>query len=216
VSDYLYSLLTPLSTSIASITITNPTNQSVNVGQNATFSVTVSVSNGQAYTVQWFRNGLAIPGANSTTYTLTNAQLTDSGAQFSAIATASGVGSATSLPAQLTVTSSIIGFYYFGSTDYSTQLLGGTDAVPYNGQFSITPGQPLSINLPGAAQNTYMVFKYPATETSKTQYSNPPLNIGVIPSIAWEGIITIGSWKYIVTRTGNVFGLNSSQPITFS
>lgn len=216
VAEFLYALSRPFIVNAATISITNPSNQSVNVGQNATFSVSVFVSNSAPYTIQWFRNSVAIPGATSTSYTLVNAQLSDSGAQFSAQATSVGVGTALSATATIAVTQAIVGYYYFGATDYSTQILAGTDTVPYVGTFPITLGQPLSISLPSAAANTYMVFKYPSTESIKTNYSNLPLNVGVIPNIAWENVVTFGGWRYIVTRTGNTFGLNYVNPLVFS
>ena len=64
---------------VPSIT-TQPVNQTVSVGASATFSVVASGSQPLSY--QWQRNNVNIPGATNTSYTLTNAQLSDSGAQF--------------------------------------------------------------------------------------------------------------------------------------
>ena len=189
-------------------TITNPSNVSINVGQNATFSVMVTSSS--PYVVQWYRNGVAIPGANGLSYTLSNAQLSDTGSTFYAVATNSA-GPVASNVATLTVTASIVGFYYQGNTDYSTLLLAGTDSVAYLGTFPITSGQPLTVTFPNLVSTEFIVVKYPATETTKTSYLNPPPSGpdgGPIPNLALEET-TIGSWKYIFSRTGNTFGLNS-------
>ena len=80
----------------------DPQNQTVAVGQSATFGVSATGTTPLSY--QWQRNGAAIAGATSSSYTLSNAQLSDNGALFRAVVTNS-FGSATSNTAQLTVTS---------------------------------------------------------------------------------------------------------------
>ena len=196
--------------------ITGPANQSGLVGFTATFSVTVSGTGPLSF--QWYLNSVLIPGATSITYSKTNAQLTDSGGLYSVKvsnpASPSGVFSNT---ATLTVTASLVADYYYGSTDYSTQLNGGTDNVAFLGTFPITTGQPLSFTWPsGAANNQFIVVRYPTTETTKTQYSNAPLNNVLIPSIAFDNVVTIGSKKYIFSRNGNPFSQNTSAPLIFS
>lgn len=54
-----------------------PANASINVGQSATFSV--SVTGTEPFTYQWRRNGVAIPGATASTLTLANVQLSAAG-----------------------------------------------------------------------------------------------------------------------------------------
>jgi hypothetical protein len=88
--------------SIAPSITTQPTNQSVIVGQTATFSVTATGSAPLSY--QWYKNGSAISGANSTSYTTPATALTDNGAQFNVVVTNS-VSTATSNTAILTVNS---------------------------------------------------------------------------------------------------------------
>ena len=80
----------------------HPQNQTVAVGQSATFSV--SATGTPPFSYQWQRNGSDIAGATSVNYTLSNAQPSDNGALFRAVVTNS-FGSATSNNAQLTVTS---------------------------------------------------------------------------------------------------------------
>ncbi|MDQ3668304.1 MAG: PQQ-dependent sugar dehydrogenase [Acidobacteriota bacterium] len=80
----------------------HPQNQTVAVGQSATFSV--SANGTPPFTYQWQRNGSDIAGATSSDYTLLNAQPSDNGALFRAVVTNS-FGSAVSNDAQLTVTS---------------------------------------------------------------------------------------------------------------
>jgi len=79
----------------------HPSDQTVSVGQSAAFSV--SASGTPPFSYQWQRNMLDISGANSSSYTLTNAQLSNSGALFRCVVTNS-FGNATSNEALLTVT----------------------------------------------------------------------------------------------------------------
>ncbi len=78
-----------------------PANVGVTVGQPASF--TVAATGDATITYQWQRNGTAIAGATSTTYTTPATVLGDSGTTFRAVAT-NGAGSATSNSATLTVT----------------------------------------------------------------------------------------------------------------
>ncbi|MBI3130146.1 MAG: hypothetical protein HYZ13_02195 [Acidobacteria bacterium] len=77
-----------------------PANATVNAGQAATFSVTASGTAPLSY--QWRKNGVAISGATSSSYTTPATTTADNGATFSAVVTNSA-GSATSNNATLTV-----------------------------------------------------------------------------------------------------------------
>jgi hypothetical protein len=81
---------------------TQPTNQSVTVGQTATFNVTAT-STVMPFTYQWFDNGTAISGATSSTYTTPATTAGDNSSQFTVTVTNTS-GSVTSNPATLTVT----------------------------------------------------------------------------------------------------------------
>jgi glucose/arabinose dehydrogenase len=80
----------------------HPSNQSVLVGEAASFSV-VATGTG-TLTYQWQRNATNIGGATSPTFTLTAAALSDNGAKFRCLVTNS-FGTATSNEATLTVSS---------------------------------------------------------------------------------------------------------------
>ena len=79
----------------------HPSDQTVSVGQPATFSVAATGAGPLSY--QWQRNGSDIAGATSSTYTLPAASGADNGARFRAVVT-NAFGSATSNDAVLTVT----------------------------------------------------------------------------------------------------------------
>jgi hypothetical protein len=77
-----------------------PVNQTVTAGQTANFTV---VATGTApLNYQWQRGGVAIPAANSSTYTTPATTTSDTGAQFTVVVSNSA-GSVTSTPATLTV-----------------------------------------------------------------------------------------------------------------
>ena len=80
--------------------VSQPTSQTVNSGQTATFVV---VAAGAApLTFQWMRNGKPISGANSASYTTPAATVEDNDAQFW-VTISNRIGNATSSSAQLTV-----------------------------------------------------------------------------------------------------------------
>lgn len=80
---------------------THPSDQTVTTGQNAVFTVTATGTPPLQY--QWQRNSLDINGATSSTYTLSNSQLSDDGDLFRCVVT-NDFGNATSNDALLTVT----------------------------------------------------------------------------------------------------------------
>ncbi len=106
---------------------TQPANQTVAVGQTATFSV---VASGMApLTYQWKKNGTAISGATSATYTTPATVAGDNGATFAVVVTNSA-GSATSNAATLTVTSVI-------APSITTQPANQTVAIGQTATFSV-------------------------------------------------------------------------------
>ena len=78
----------------------SPTNLTVLAGQPVTFSVTATGTAPLRY--QWLKNGVVMPGASSSTLSLSTAISTDGGATFRVVVSNS-VGSVTSTAATLTV-----------------------------------------------------------------------------------------------------------------
>jgi Abnormal spindle-like microcephaly-assoc'd, ASPM-SPD-2-Hydin/Immunoglobulin domain/Immunoglobulin I-set domain len=92
--------LTVTAAPVAPSITAQPVGKSVLAGQTVTFTVGATGTGTLAY--QWKKNGTAISGANSVSYTTPLASVADNGAQFTVTVTNS-VGSATSNPATLTV-----------------------------------------------------------------------------------------------------------------
>lgn len=218
-SSYLYDLLGIYALQAQNIlnnlsqaapVVSGPSNASANVGQNASF--TISVVSSLSYVIAWYKNGILIVGETGLTYTLTSAQLADSGAAFYATAT-SPAGTGLSATATLTVSANISGQYYYGDINYYTELAAGIDNVPYIASFPITNGQPLSVPWPLAATNNKcQVIKYPISQGVKTSFFNTASNQGAIPSVEYWDVLTIGSYLYIVSR-GEI-SLDASSPTT--
>jgi hypothetical protein len=92
--------LTVTASAVAPSITFQPTNQAVTAGQTATFSVTATGTSPLTY--QWKKNGTAINGAISATYTTPATAASDNNAAFTATVTNS-VSSVTSSAATLTV-----------------------------------------------------------------------------------------------------------------
>lgn len=89
----------------------NPVGRTVVVGGSATLYA--AATGAPAVTLQWRKNGVAIPGANSSSLAFSSAQLSDA-ANYDVVATNSA-GSATSGPAGLTVVARSYAGVYFGT-----------------------------------------------------------------------------------------------------
>ena len=96
--------LTVTAAPVAPAITTQPANQSVTEGQTATFSVTATGT--APLTYQWKKDGTAISGATSSTYTTPATSSADNAAVFTVVVT-NGTGSATSSNATLTVTAPV-------------------------------------------------------------------------------------------------------------
>jgi Abnormal spindle-like microcephaly-assoc'd, ASPM-SPD-2-Hydin/Immunoglobulin I-set domain len=94
--------LTLTAVAVAPTISSQPASAKITAGQTATF--TVAATGTAPMTYQWKKNGVAISGATSSTYTTPAETTADNNAQFAAVVTNSA-GSATSSAATLTVSS---------------------------------------------------------------------------------------------------------------
>jgi hypothetical protein len=145
---------------------TQPANQTVAVGSTATFSVVATGTAPLSY--QWSKNGGAISGATSASYTTPAIVASDNGATFTVTVTNS-TGSITSSTATLTVNAVVS-----GAPAITTQPANQTVAVGSTATFSVvaTGTAPLSyqwfkntVSISGATSASYTT---PATAASDT------------------------------------------------
>jgi hypothetical protein len=146
--------------------MTQPANQSVSVGQTATFLVTASGTAPLSY--QWRKNSVAVSGATGASYTTPPAASSDTGSKFDVVVSNS-VGNATSNPATLTVNAA-------GSSAPQITMppTNQTVNVGQAATFSVTATgtaplsyqwQKNSVNIAGANSSTYTT---PATISTDT------------------------------------------------
>lgn len=134
---------TPISAMAAPEIHVQPSNQTVPMGLTATFSVTAG---GTSLQYQWYRDGAALSGANSSSFTTAPTTFSDTGANFSVSVSNSG-GSVTSSDASLTVTARApaAGDFRFQQVDASYIVNGWgnagglSSAVPGRGAFTYSP-----------------------------------------------------------------------------
>jgi hypothetical protein len=108
-------------------TITQPASITVPLGQTATFTVTATGTGPLTY--QWFKNGLPISGANSSTYTTPATLAGDSGSVFT-VTVSNPAGSVTSGPATLTVQL---------PTPVAKSIVPSSATPPYNSSVMLVP-----------------------------------------------------------------------------
>src|SRR5438477_6536771 len=116
----------------APLITTQPTSQSAAAGQTASFSVAATGTAPLNY--QWKKNGAAVNGASSSTYSTPATSSSDNGGQFTVVVSNSA-GSVTSSTAILTVNASIPPLQVA-----SSQLPGGTAGSAYSATLSASGG----------------------------------------------------------------------------
>jgi|GEM_PF-1588309 len=107
-----------------------PQSAAICAGQNVTFNVAVSPTTGVTY--QWYKEGIAIVGATSSSYTISNAQVNDASYDYYALIT-DACGSATTNHVSLTVNNSVT-----APTSQPSNLQFVTGATSIGGTFTTT------------------------------------------------------------------------------
>jgi hypothetical protein len=178
---------------VAPAITTQPANKTVTAGQTATFAVVATGTAPLSY--QWQKDGAAISGATSTSYTTPATTTSDSGATFRVVVTNSA-GSATSNSATLTVNPAQV------APSITTQPASQTVSAGQTATFTVAASgtAPLSYqwqkngsDISGATSSSYTT---PATATSdngatfRVMVSN---SIGSVTSNSATLTVTSGS-----------------------
>ena len=145
----------------APVIMTQPASVTVGLGQTGTFSVTASGSGTLTY--QWYKNGAAITGATSSSYTTPPTVSSDTGAVFT-VKVSNSAGTVTSGPATLTVQI---------PAPLAKSLVPSATTPPYNSSVLLIPtfsGGTATIGSTGVGSSDIT-----ATAVSGTSYSTPPL-----------------------------------------
>ena len=155
--------LTVNAAAMAPTITTQPSNQSVTVGQTATFSVTATGTAPLNY--QWQKNSANISGATASSYTTPATATTDNGAKFDVVVSNSA-GSKTSSMATLTVSAAAVGPTITAQPTNQTVNAGqtATFSVTATGTAPLSyQWQKNTVNISGATAASYTT---PATLTT--------------------------------------------------
>jgi C1A family cysteine protease len=174
---------------------TQPASVTVTTGQTATFSVVAAGTDPLSY--QWYKNGAAVSGATSASYTTPATTTADSGAKFKVVVTNSA-GSATSSEATLTVNKATPVITWanpaaitYGTALSSTQLNASANVA---GSFVYTPAA--GTVLSAGSQTLSTTFTPTDTANYNTATKSVTLTVNkATPVITWANpaAITYGT-----------------------
>lgn len=176
---------------------TQPTPQSVTVGQTATFSVTASGAGTLTY--QWFNNGSSISGATASSYTTPATAINDNASKFKVVITDGSGATLTSDEVTLTVVRPNLS--YLGISEVSS-------CYYYNVAcwFEVYNPTSSTINLSGYQLKSTSVDATNGSSSSSTTFSLPSFDVpagayvlvsGNVNSLAQSGT------QLIQVRSGN-------------
>ena len=191
--------------------VTQPLGRNVAVGTNVTFSV--EVSNPTAVNYQWLKDGVDIPGATDSQYSVFNVQLADAGS-YSVFAS-TGLGGTTSsnavlqvgIPPQITEQPTNLTVNQGQDATFTAAASGtplnyfwmfGTNVVGTNDSLTLTDVAP------GQAGNYVMVASnFLGSATSAPAVLSVLFPITLVASPADEAVLVGGSAAFGVGVTGN-------------
>lgn len=147
--------ITPGSTSIITppTITTQPASQSIVAGQTATFSVLAAGTAPLSY--QWKKNGTAVSGATSSSYTTPAETTSDNGAQLN-VAVSNSAGTVSSAAATLSVSSTSACLTGVSGSWKDTSF--ATQTAQFTATFDATPGQNNLDGLVGFSLNPATIY----------------------------------------------------------
>ena len=221
--------LTVNAAAVAPSITSQPASQTVTAGQTATFAVSATGTSPMSY--QWMKNGTAISGAMSSSYSTPATTTSDSGSTFSVVITNS-VGHATSNGATLTVNQASV-----VAPSITTQPANQTVNAGQTATFSVlaTGTAPLSYqwrkngtNITGANASSYTT---PVTTTADTGSSfsvvvgnsagsipstNATLTVNSVPTVRGGGNLILSTNRLVFYAEGTTAPAAKAVKITSS
>ena len=186
-----------------------PANQSVVVGQTATFSVTATGNPTPTY--QWRKGGLAIGGATGSTYTTPTTVIGDNGSTFDVVVTNS-LGAVTSTAATLTVNPAPVAPAI--TTQPASQTVAAGASVTFTVVATGTPTPSYqwykdSVVISGATSSSYTIATVAATDAgvyavSATNSAGTITSSGATLTVLYTPVITTQPASQTVSQGTNV------------
>ena len=175
--------LTVNAAAVAPAITTQPTSQAVTAGQTATFTVAATGTSPMTY--QWMKNGAAISGATSSSYTTPATTTSDNAAKFTVVANNSA-GSATSTAATLTVNSASSACVTSSGT-WVNSPLSQTATGSFRVTFDATPSAAAIDGVTGLSYGPASAY----TNLAAIVRFNDAGNIDAMNSTAYTAVATI-------------------------
>jgi len=194
---------------------TEPTDQTVTAGQTATFTVVAAGSAPLNY--QWNKNGTAITGATSASYTTPATTASDDGAQFAALID-NKVGRVTSNPVSLHVRVQV-------APSITTQPTSQTVTAGQTATFSVaaTGTAPLSyqwrknnVAISGATSSSYTTLATTTSDTGSTFLVAVSNTAGTVPSAAATLTVNAAPVAPSISTQPTSQTVTASQTATFN
>ena len=196
----------------APVIVTQPVSQTVDVGQNVRFSVVVTGTEPLNY--QWLKNGATIPGATSSSYTISSAKMEDAGNYM--VIVSNSVGMAVSNPATLTVKDPAIPPVIIVQPKSQEVLIGesvtfsvtatGTEPLSYQWLFNGNP-------IPGATSSTYSISQ--VTEANEGNYSVIVSNVAGT-AISSTAVLTVKILPPVIVMHPQTLIIMKGSTVTFA
>ena len=177
----------PTVVAVAPSITTQPASQTVIAGQTASFTVAASGTTPMTY--QWKKNGVAISGATSSTYTTPAETTTDNNAQFT-VAVSNSAGSATSNAATLKVIA-------------STLLLNSSTSSLSFGSVNVSSNSTLSVTLTNGGNSSVTISN---VTVSGAGFNVTGVSAGLILTPGQAATMTV---TFAPAATGSVAGIVS-------
>ena len=195
--------LTVSAAAVAPTITTQPTSQSVTAGQTATFVVVATGTAPLSY--QWQRNGTAMSGATSSSYTTPATMSSDNGAQFT-VMVSNSAGSVTSNAATLTVSAAAAPVVSFSPTSltFGSQTVGTSSAAQF---ITLTNTGNATLTFSATASGDFALASLGTCGSSLAAASSCTIGVKFTPTVA-------GSRTGTLTLTDNAS--SSPQTVTLS